>query len=253
MYQVVIIDDNRIVVQSIKKTIDWNALGCTVAGTAYNGIEGQKLIYDVKPQIVITDIMMPGFDGLEMIKTLKAANSNVKFIVITGYSNFEYARQSIKLGVFDFILKPIANDELTKAISKAVHAFNNETVSEEDWPEDSLEYTIHQIKSSSSQYSGLVRETLVYIDKNIFNDLSLKKVCQKLLVTPSHLSNCFKKEVGKSFIEYVSMVKMCQAKVLLKNPQNKVYEVGLMLGYKDYAYFYQVFKKYFGYSPGNLK
>jgi two-component system response regulator YesN len=252
MYKIVIIDDNRIVAQSVAKSIDWKALGCVVAGTAYNGVAGQKLIYDVKPDIVITDILMPGFDGLEMIKSLKTFANKVKFIVITGYSHFEYARQSIKLGVFDFILKPIANDELVRAVTNAVRALNNEAVAEE-WPEDSLEYTIAEIKLSLPQYSALVRETLVYIDANIFNKISLKKVSQKFLVTPSHLSNRFKREVGKSFIEYVSMVKMCKAKVLLRNPQNKVYEVGFMLGYKDYAYFYQVFKKYFGYSPSALK
>lgn len=253
MHKVVIIDDNRIVVKSIEKSIHWNELECEVAGTAFNGVDGQKLINEVNPEIVITDIRMPGFDGLEMIKALKAAKHNVKFIMITGYSNFEYARQSIKLGVFDFILKPISNEELTNAVRNAVHTLNHETVNEEKWPEGSLEYIISKIKSSSPGYSALIKETLKYIDENIFNDISLKKACEKFLVTPSYLSSCFKKETGKPFIEYVSIVKMCKAKVLLQNPQNKVYEVGLMLGYKDYTYFYQVFKKYIGCSPSDFK
>jgi two-component system response regulator YesN len=253
MYKVVIIDDNRIVVQSIEKSIDWNALGCTVAGTVYDGIAGRQLIHNVKPNIVITDIMMPGFDGLEMIKNLRTTDSKIKFIMITGYSNFEYARQSIKLGVFDFILKPIDNDELIEAIANAVHTLNNEPALEEEWPEDSLEYSVAKIKSAAPQYSALIRETLAYIDENIFNGISLRKVCDKYLVSASHLSGCFKKETGKSFVEYVNSVKMCKAKALLKNPRNKVYEVGLMLGYKDYVYFYQVFKRYCGYSPSDLK
>jgi two-component system response regulator YesN len=253
MHKVVVIDDNRIMIQSIAKSIDWNALDCAVVGTAYDGIEGRKLVLEVKPDIVISDIRMPGFDGLEMIKTLRAADTSAKFIIITGYSNFEYARQSIKMGVFDFLLKPISDDELTEAIQKAVRALDKEKGAVDEIPKDGLEYLIHKIKASSSHYSGLIGETLKYIDENIFNDISLKKVCAQFLVTPSYLSSCFKKEIGKSFIEYVTIVKMCKAKVLLKNPQNKVYEVGLMLGYKDYPYFYQVFKKYIGCSPSDFK
>lgn len=260
MYSVVIIDDNKIVVDSIAKSIDWESLRCSVVDTAGNGIDGIKIISEAHPDIVITDIIMPGFNGLEMIGELKSANPNTKFIVITGYNNYEYARQSIKLGVFDFILKPIDNDDLTKVVLEAIESIKSSSAIGEKTPANientdkgSPEYAICEIITKIQNYSPLVREVINYIDVNIYHEISLKSAADAFQVSTSHLSNLFKKETGKSFINYVTLVKLCRAKKLLKNPKNKVYEVGLMLGYTDYAYFYQVFKKVFGVPPSQLK
>lgn len=259
MYSVIIIDDNKIVVDSITKSIDWNSLDCNVVKTAGNGVDGIKIITEYHPDIVITDIIMPGFNGLEMIGELKSANPNTKFIVITGYNNYEYARQSIKLGVFDFILKPIDNDDLTKVVLEAIDSIESTFADEkvpleyENADKNSPEYSICEISKRLQGYSPLVREAINYIDSNIYHEISLKSASDAFQISPSHLSNLFKKETGKSFINYVTLVKLCRAKKLLKNPKNKVYEVGLMLGYTDYSYFYQVFKKVFGVPPSQLK
>lgn len=256
MYSVAIIDDNPIVVESIKKSIDWEALGCEVFGTAENGIDALRLLTETKPGIVIIDIMMPGFTGFDVIGMLKETLPDTYYIVITGFSSIESARKSIRLGVFDYIVKPIANDDLMAVIRDCIADMEAKrdgarAASAADEKEEGIEREVLRIKARMPEYVPLIRKTLSYIDENVFQDLTLTTVASAMLISPGYLSNLFKKETGKSFLDYVTITKLCQAKILLRNPRNKVYEVGMMLGYSDYSYFYQVYKKYLGYAPGN--
>jgi len=87
----------------------------------------------------------------------------------------------------------------------------------------------------------------------LYSELSLGVICEELSISTSWFSKLFKREVGIGFLTYLTMVKMNMAKRLLQDPQNKVYEVAEMLGYHDYTYFFQVFKKWFGHSPTETK
>lgn len=117
--KVVIVEDNPTTVRSLVQTIDWAALGCEVAGTANDGETGAAMILAVKPDIVLTDIRMPQKSGLEMIEEVRPAVPDCKMIIITGYDQFQYASRAIKLSVFDYLLKPIDNDEVAHAIRSA--------------------------------------------------------------------------------------------------------------------------------------
>lgn len=116
----IVIDDNPFVRESIIKTIDWECIGCAVIGEASDGIEGKNIICQKSPDIIITDIRMPGLDGLELAKIVKTILPHSKIIAITGYQDFEYAQKAVKLGIFDFILKPIKNEELFEVIKSAI-------------------------------------------------------------------------------------------------------------------------------------
>lgn len=116
MYKVVIIDDEPIIVKGLEKTVKWKEFGCIVAGTAYNGVEGMELIRREKPDMLISDICMPKMDGLAMIAALKSEFPDMEITILTGYRDFDYAQQSIRLGVCRFLLKPSKMDELNEAI-----------------------------------------------------------------------------------------------------------------------------------------
>lgn len=117
--KVVIVEDNNATVRSLVQTIDWQALGCEIAGVAFDGESGKELILEKRPSIVLTDIKMPRKDGLEMIQEIRHYLPECKIIVITGYDQFEYANRAIKLSVFDYILKPIDNEEVKRSIHRA--------------------------------------------------------------------------------------------------------------------------------------
>lgn len=117
--KVVIVEDNPTTVLSLVKTIDWDVMKCEVAGTAGDGESGGAMIRQLKPDIVLTDIRMPVKSGLDMIADVREDVPDCRFVIITGYDEFQYASQAIKLGVFDYLLKPIDNEEVMRTVRRA--------------------------------------------------------------------------------------------------------------------------------------
>jgi two-component system response regulator YesN len=116
-----IIDDETIIRTGIKNIINWKQFDCKICAEASDGEEGAALIKQHSPDIIITDIRMPGIDGLKMINEIKDLVPNCRIIVLTGYRDFDYVQEAIKLGVFDFVLKPTKIEELTAVIDRAVN------------------------------------------------------------------------------------------------------------------------------------
>lgn len=125
MVKVLVVDDEYFAREGMKRTIDWDTLGCTLCGEADNGVVGVELARNLKPDIIITDIKMPGMDGIEMANTIKEFLPDCKFIIITGYDEFEYAQRAIRLKAVDFILKPIDDKELLNGVLNASEMVRN--------------------------------------------------------------------------------------------------------------------------------
>lgn len=124
MYRVMIIDDEPIIRKGIRNIINWKQYDCEVCAEASDGEEGKQLIQQYLPHILFTDIRMPDTDGLTMIRSVKDIVPDCKIIILTGYRDFDYVQEAIKLGVFDFVLKPSKIEELTSILAKAVNELN---------------------------------------------------------------------------------------------------------------------------------
>lgn len=118
MFKVIIADDEVHICQLIKALIDWESLGLQVEGVAHNGLEAMELVNEIKPDILITDIRMPGISGLELIERVKGTVPDCEIIIISGYAHFEYAKSAIKFGVGDYLLKPVNQSELQVTLQK---------------------------------------------------------------------------------------------------------------------------------------
>ena len=118
MIKIMVVDDNALVRRAVCETIDWAAMGCEIEGSLTNGIEGLRYAKEHHPDIIITDIKMPGMDGLEMVKALKEEYDTFSSIVITGFDEFQYAQQALRLGAADILLKPIENKELVETVRR---------------------------------------------------------------------------------------------------------------------------------------
>ena len=116
MYRLVVIDDEYIVVEGIKAMIGRQKLDYEVVGSAYDGIHGLDIIEKYKPDLVITDIRIPGMDGLSMIEAAKEVCPDTAFVVISGYPEFEYAQKALRLGVMGYIDKPISMEKLNAVL-----------------------------------------------------------------------------------------------------------------------------------------
>lgn len=117
MYKVVIVDDERPIVEGLKAFIDWEEQGFSVVGTAFNGEDGVKAAKECAADVVITDIRMPLLSGHDLIDRVKEFNPSCKFIILSGYSNFKYAQEAVKRGAFSYLLKPIQERELKETLS----------------------------------------------------------------------------------------------------------------------------------------
>ncbi|MGN0362326.1 MAG: response regulator [Bilifractor sp.] len=118
MLRVIIADDENLICQMIVKVVDWEGLGMNVCGIAHDGLTVLRLIQTEKPDIVITDIRMPGIDGLDMIRKAEAIDEHVRFLIISGYRSFDYAHMAINLGVSHYLLKPIDHVELEDTLKQ---------------------------------------------------------------------------------------------------------------------------------------
>jgi two-component system response regulator YesN len=116
--RVLVADDEEKVCQLICHLIDWDNLGMELIGTASNGEEALRMIEDKKPDLMLTDIRMPGYSGLELMKRARESSPDMEFIIISGYSSFEYAQTAIQYGVQDYILKPINQQLLDATLQK---------------------------------------------------------------------------------------------------------------------------------------
>lgn len=118
MIEVIIADDEEKICQLIYKLVNWEEMGMQVSAVVHNGIDAIAAIEKIKPKVVITDIRMPGLDGLEMIQKAREVSAQSEFIIISGYRHFEYAKTAIKYGVKDYLLKPIKKNELNDALNR---------------------------------------------------------------------------------------------------------------------------------------
>jgi len=120
MYKVLLVDDERMIIEGISRVMKWEEYGTELAGTARNGVEALDFVLERQPDIVITDIRMPGLDGLEMIARVREQEIDVPFIVLSGFGEFEYARSAMQYGVKHYLLKPSSEEAIGRSLAEVV-------------------------------------------------------------------------------------------------------------------------------------
>ncbi len=232
MYRVVLIDDEQIIVEGLRRVIPWQEYQCEVVGTAEDAVSGAELIRDVHPHILFTDIRMPGQDGLAMLAGLRSEFPDLQVSVLTGYRDFSYAQEAIRLGVTRFLLKPSKLDEIREALGAMTERLRT-------LPAAGAE------ESDDSRRAGhyLVRHALAYMEQHYAEKLTLLEVADACYVSQWHLSKLLNGDTGKSFNDILNSLRIEEAKRLLADPSLRIGDIGEMVGYADTAHFARVFKK----------
>ena len=149
MIRVVLIDDEVIILEGLKKVVDWVGFGCEVVATAQNASAGAEAIRAHQPQIVFTDIKMPDQDGLTMLAGLKSEFPQMEVTVLTGYRDFAYAQEAIRLGVTRLLLKPSKMDEINEAMRTMTQNLRAAGIVPEEAEEEDL---VHQMLLRTRQH-----------------------------------------------------------------------------------------------------
>lgn len=240
MYRVLLVDDENIIVEGLRRVIRWADYNCEVVGTACDGEEGTRLIRQLRPHILFTDIRMPGQDGLAMVAALRSEYPDMQVAILTGYREFAYAQEAIRLGVTRFLLKPSKMEEIKEALSVMVERLDKQPMQE-------------QQNQNDSASSFIVNQALSFMEENYSQKLTLQTVADACYVSQWHLSKLLNRYAEKSFYDILNAIRIRRAKELLADPRLKIGEIGEMVGYMDTAHFARTFKKLEGMSANEFR
>jgi len=267
MMKVLIVEDEPLVRRDLVLLTPWEELECVCIGGAENGKEAIRMFSEQKPEIIITDIRMPGMDGLELIDIITEMcavsedNQIGECIVLSGYSDFEYARKAMRSGVQEYLVKPVDDEELKVAVLRAKKRIEDRKGKDNlekkmsDTNGGSLlmlfhEYELGERKSVNARY---VQTAIALIQQHYIGGITVEAAAEKLSISSGHLSHIFKQETGYTFVDYLVYYRVKQAAELLRDPQVKVYEVADLVGYSDARYFSQIFRRITGMTPREFR
>ncbi|MCR4728537.1 MAG: response regulator [Lachnospiraceae bacterium] len=251
MYRVLIVEDEDIIRKGIAYTMDWTSMDCAIAGEAANGGEGLEKIKELKPDIVLVDIMMPVMDGIEMVReALKEVS--FKTIILTSYADFDYAKQAIDLNVSAYLMKPVDPEELRAAVEKISEEIKKEHRYEQFTEKQKELENPDNIFIKEDADNEYVRYVLDATKKHYADKISIEALSSELGVSASYLSRKFKEATGTSYLDFLNKYRIRQAVKLLQTGKYKVYEVSAMTGFTDYKHFNTVFKRYTETSPSEF-
>ncbi|MBQ3437118.1 MAG: response regulator [Fusobacterium sp.] len=248
MYKLMVADDEPLIRRGIKQLIDLSSLRIKEIYEASNGEEALKVFEEFKPEIVLMDINMPKIDGLSVAKKIKAINPDTKIAIITGYNYFDYAQSAIKIGVEDYILKPISRKDVSEIIVKLVNSLHKRKKDRE------IEKILEKITIGDFQ-EDIPQKNYKILIQNIIEEsytdsqFTLSTLSEKLELSSGYLSTILKKYFGIPFQDYILQKRMEKAKLLLLTTELKNHKIAEQIGFEDVNYFITKFKKYYKITP----
>ncbi|MBQ2834226.1 MAG: response regulator [Clostridia bacterium] len=235
MHRILLVDDEPLILKHTKDLLEWEALGCEVIGTASDGMAGIECIRSMHPDIVITDVVMPGMSGLQMIDAVREECA-CRFIVLSGYQEFEYVRHALRSGVVDYLLKPVTAADLHDAIVR----MTSQTAE----------------KSDEERYGSVVAKVIRCVDEHYGNaEFSLGWICSnELFMNETYVGRLFQRKTGMKFTAWVTDKRLKEARRLLESGQNiPVSEIAGRVGFVTSKYFIEVFRRHTDMSPGQYR
>ena len=239
MYKILLVDDERRIREGIKNNFPWEDMGFQIKWEASDGLGAVHILENNTPDVIFTDIVMHGMSGIELAKYIRCKEIPAKIIFLSGYRDFEYAREALSFKVSNYILKPIDPNELSNVFHSVYAELKNDpdVFTEED---------------DKNVYESLISEIKVFVRLNLAS-ASLQSVAEHVSLSMSHLSRVFKTYYGTNFSEYLTSAKMGRAKELLSDRRKMVYEIAQAVGYDSAKNFTRAFKKFYGITPQDYR
>jgi len=229
----IIADDEAFMRENLSRLFPWEELGYTVCAVCADGFEAYQALLKYQADVILTDIQMPVWNGIELAKAIREQHLDTDIVFLSAYSDFEYARQGIFYGVFDYLVKPVCYQELSELFTR----IRTDILSSRQIPEPLISGAELTLKKIS-----------VYIRKA--PALSTLETCADAIGLPSaYLSELMRKQSGMTFAEFVYQEKMLLAGELLRNIGLQVNTVADMVGYANAKNFSRAFHNYYHMTP----
>ncbi|WP_198546717.1 response regulator transcription factor [Alteribacter populi] len=248
---ILIVDDEPKTRQGLKRTLDKWAEGRVDIETAASGDEAIEIFNKQNVHLLITDIQMPKMTGLKLLETFEEIDEKPVVIIISAYSEFDYAQEAIRLGVLNYLLKPIKKQELIDAVEKALEV--EEKREREDLIKKVMDDRLIDISKLEKEARSPIHVALKFVDEHLQEKISLSDVAKQAHLNPSYFSVLFKEQTNMTFSEYVTRRRLQNAKNLLINSDFTVSEISDEVGYQTSKYFIKLFKEYEGKTPSQFR
>ena len=205
-------------------------------------VNGTEFLYKINGNIfdaAFVDIKMPGLSGLEAIEKIIFKNLQTEWIILTGYSNFDYAKKAITLGVTEYLLKPASKKDLQNVLNKI----------EKNLARKSVKLVIDGSVGGGEETIHLVRSAERIVRERFSEQIGVAQIADELGVTPNYLSSIFKKYTNITFTKYITDIRMTKALEILKQTGKSVKDTTELLGYSSSRHFARLFREYYSISP----
>ena len=240
MYRFVIVDDDDIVCESISSSIDWERFRFDEPIIFSNCADALDYLQNHHTDVVMTNIHIEPISGIELAQQLKEFSEQTLVVFFTESQEFSDAFAAIKLGVFDYILRPATYDQLAELMGKLLTYLDN-------WPNRTISRDINE------GWESIISMAQKYIDDNLCNNIRLESLAEYVHMNPTYFSRYFKKHTNQKLIDYITGQRIKRAVDLMRDPTLKIYNIGYQVGYKNLQHFYKIFKQNTGFTPNEYR
>lgn len=249
MYKVLIADDDYAVRYAYSKMKIWSDSGFEIAEQVSDGQLALDTIKKEKFDIIIADICMPLLNGIDLLREMRKCNIDTEVIFVSSYNEFEYARQGLILGAFDYILKPVKSYKLQEVLKRAKEKLDEKTYNRISGSCVKMAFHHFGIKTNTAFSEKLFQ----FLSENENIVITMEDAADYFGISKDYFGKLFKQNFGISFNHFYSVLKVEYAKTLMREHNYKAYEISEMLGYSSRDYFTKIFKEVTGTTPTEYK
>ena len=249
MIRILAADDEPIERAVVKKILDGAFEDEAVVYLACNGREAVEIYEKESCDIALLDISMPGINGIEAAEMIRKAHEDSVIIFLTAYDDFSYAQKAIRVRALDYLLKPVSEDELIAVVEEAIrqaseddpHGFNRDVVLPD------------REELANLKQAAIKKQIAEYVEENYVNDISLSDAAAAMHYSEPHFCKIFKECFGKSFVMYLTQLRIERSKALLSDITVNVKDISVKVGFRDSNYYAKVFKRSEGMTPSEYR
>lgn len=248
-HSLIIVDDEPHVRTLLRNCIDWDAIGIEIVAEAGTADEALCLFARLRPEIACLDVCMPVNDGIKLAGDIRKMYPGTEIVVVSGHDDFSYAQQFIRIGVADYLLKPINEECLSAVMGKIAKRLD-----EGDEPAAATEPPIEAEAVQSRQGNAIIREIVSFIEKNYRDqELSLQFLAERYSLNPTYICRAFKQETGENWVDFLTRRRMARAMELIRTTDKRNYEIAQEIGFSDAKYFSTCFKNFVGVTVNDFR
>jgi two-component system, response regulator YesN len=249
---ILIVDDEVNTRNGIRITLEKHFKGYHTIMLAEHGLQALEMMREQVFDLLITDVRMPGMTGIDLLESIHKANRLVPSILLTGFAEFEYAQKALRLGVIDYLLKPIDQDKLIYTVEQGIkQCYERDKVNfyKKIIGEQSKELAFEEIAGTNA----VIAKSITYMHENLNEQISIKEVANHVHLSPNYYSTFFKEEMKITFSEYLTKMRHRKGKELLLTTNIDINIIADEIGYQTSSYFIRVFRELEGMTPKQFR